>query len=325
MRHVFLSLFFSFFSSLCIAQNLVPNGSFELYDTCPSQALEFGVESWSRYRESADYFNTCANGELSHPCNLWGGCFSVPCNLFGCQESSTGNGYAGIFAFYTPDEYREIIGTTLSEPLTVGQTYYVSFKASPGWGRYFGVRWFSNKLGVKFSMNEYNLSNPPPIDNFAHVYSNDIISDTLIWTTISGSFVADAAYEYVMLGNFFNNENTDTLTNGIANYATYYYIDDVCVTTNPAGCNFTSSIKEAVSSNVMVYPNPATNTLYISYPDIPNPDISIFNTMGQSITVNATYGNGLFAIDTSRLPSGTFFLKIKSKSTTISKKIFINY
>lgn len=317
-----------FFKTIFCQINLVPNGSFEEYDTCPSQALEFGVESWSRYRESADYFNVCANSDtLSHPCNLWGGCFSVPCNVWGCQEPSTGNGYAGVVGFqiFNPI-YREIFGTQLIEALTVGQTYYVSFKASPGYGRYFGTKWFSNKLGVKFSINEYNLSNPPPIDNFAHLYTNDIISDTLNWTTISGTFIADAPYEYIMLGNFFDDEHTDTLNSGYnnPNYS-YYYIDDVCVTTNPAGCDFTSGIAEMAGNNVTVYPNPATNVLHISYLDASNPDISIFDITGKSVVANVKYGNGLFTVDTSSLPSGMYFLKIKEESTTITKKFIINH
>ncbi len=326
MQHALL-LFFSCCCSFCMAQNLVPNGSFELYDTCPSQALEFTVENWSRYRESADYFNTCANGESSYPCNLWGGCYSVPCNLLGCQEPATGNGYAGVVGFqiFNPI-YREVFGTQLIEPLTVGQTYYVSFKASPGWGRYGGVRWFSNKLGVKFSINGYDKSNPAPIDNFAHVYTNDIISDTLNWATISGTFVADTPYAYIMLGNFFDDANTDTLDpNGIWNTFSYYYIDDVCVTTNPAGCDFTSGIAEMAANNVTVYPNPVINVLYISYPGTSNPDISMFNMMGQSITANVTYSNGLFMVDTSSLPSGTYLLRVKSKSAIITKKFFINH
>lgn len=309
------------------AQNLVPNGSFEEYSSCPSLAIEFaGVDNWNRYRESADYYNVCANSDtLTHPCGLWGGCWSVPCNLYGCQESATGNGYAGVIGIqlFNPI-YREIFGTQLIEPLTVGQTYYVSFKASPGYGRYFDAKWFSNKLGLKFSMNEYSQSNPPAIDNFAHVYTNDIISDTLNWTTISDIFVADSSYEYIMLGNFFDDENTEFLDNGVMPNYSYYYIDDVCVTINPTGCDFTSGMAKKVVNNVTVYPNPATNVLYISYPYASNPDISIFNVLGKSVVSNLNYSNNLCTVDLGNLSSGTYFLKIKEHSTTITKKFFID-
>ena len=295
--------------------NLVPNGSFEEYSQCPGEVGELElVNHWTSFRGSSDYFNTCANSFAS-----------VPCNRFGCQDPATGNGYAGVYTFYpnTPI-YREIIGTQLREVLTIGQAYYVSFKASPGYGAYFDTKWFSNKLGLKFSMNEYDINNPAPIDNFAHIYSDDIISDTLIWTTVSGYFVADTSYAYIMLGNFFDNMNTDTLTNDIVNYASYYYIDDVCVTTNYEGCNFTNNIEETTISNVTVYPIPAINTLYISYSAVSNPDISIFDIMGRNILADIMYSNDLVSIDVSKLVPGTYLLNIKDNLITISKKFFIN-
>ncbi|HPF90129.1 MAG: hypothetical protein H6592_04535 [Flavobacteriales bacterium] len=48
----------------CEAQNLVPNPSFELTDTCPNTCC-FNVGDrplyWNRWDQSPDYFNACAD------------------------------------------------------------------------------------------------------------------------------------------------------------------------------------------------------------------------------------------------------------------------
>ncbi|MBK7100692.1 MAG: hypothetical protein IPH63_02655 [Flavobacteriales bacterium] len=41
--------------------------------------------------------------------------------------------------------------------------------------------------------------------NYARVYFPQILADTVDWTLVSGSFVADSAYRYVMVGNHFSN------------------------------------------------------------------------------------------------------------------------
>ena len=70
----------------------------------------------------------------------------------------------------------------------------------------------SNKLGAKFSTVSYSYSNPIQINNFAHVYSDSVIKDTTSWTLIKGEFTADSAYQYISIGNFFDDINTDTIT-----------------------------------------------------------------------------------------------------------------
>src|SRR5690606_1183313 len=107
-------------------ENLVPNPSFEQYDSCPRMVGgydDFYVSQWQKCNGTPDYINRCATETTL---------VSVPCNAWGCQEPATGNGYVGVIGLgpSSVETYREIVGTQLTEPLTVGQTYYVSFKAS---------------------------------------------------------------------------------------------------------------------------------------------------------------------------------------------------
>lgn len=66
---------------------------------------------------------------------------------------------------------------------------------------------------------------------------NQAFSDTTQWTQIQGCFTANGGEQYITIGNFNYNVNTDTLyvgtnnpdpnyTNPLYDYS-YYYIDDV--------------------------------------------------------------------------------------------------
>lgn len=216
---ILLPLFISVImhSILLAQQNLVPNPGFELYDTCPFSISQVHfATSWSMYANATpDYFNSC---------DLAGG-QSVPANGFGYQPAFDGNAYCGFFCFGS-NNYREIIGAQLLSPLVVGKKYFVSLRvcAAP----IPGSEVMCNGIGVKFLSSAYNISNPVPINNSSHVYCDTIITDSVKWTTISGYFVADAPYEYIALGNFFADGNTDTI--GYPSIQGYYFVDGVSVT-----------------------------------------------------------------------------------------------
>lgn len=307
--------------------NLVPNPSFEEYSECPSVFLITGLDGWSSYRGTPDYYNSCAEGDLS-----------TPCNLSGCQNPATGEGYIGLYAFSTGtymdgSPFREIVGSQLLEPLIVGQTYYVSFKASTVYGGYFVNNCFSDKLGVKFSMTPYSYDYDNPqlsatVDNFSHIYSNEIIADTNNWIGISGSFVADMPYQYVMLGNFFDNENTDTilLSEAISVVKSYYFIDDICVTTDSQGCDFASNIVEISKDKLNIYPNPTSEFLYIDCQNFEstNTEIKLLTLLGNELKVSFSQNSNLITINVSDLSSGIYIVKIKSLSgKIISQKVTI--
>ncbi len=222
MKFFFTILFF------CIvftgtAQNLVPNPSFEDTVACPDWISQVErAAGWSQFRPTADYFNSCSNSV-----------YTVPYSL-GYQCASTGNAYCGIWCYNsTLSNLREYIGRQLSTPLIIGQKYYITIRFNLSNGANCAV----NKQGVLFSTVEYNNSNWAPITNFAHIYSTTIISDTLNWTNISGSFIADSAYQYIIIGSFFDDNNVDTFKiNSSNNCISYYYIDDVCISADSLTC-----------------------------------------------------------------------------------------
>ncbi|MDT8411520.1 MAG: hypothetical protein RQ875_03575 [Vicingaceae bacterium] len=178
--------------------NLVPNFDFEQYSSCPTGQDQIHLATgWSKYNPisfTPDYYNACA------PSNGFG----VPQSLSLYQEDNRGcSAYAGLVT-WNNNGNRELIGSQLSQPLVVGQKYFMSFKTVMGGGT-IGGNYFespSNNIGLKFSTVLYSTSNPAPINNFAHLRSMNIITDTANWILITGSFIVDSTYNYVMLGNF---------------------------------------------------------------------------------------------------------------------------
>ena len=176
-------------------QNLVPNPSFEDTVSCPDNFNQVArCLGWSVSKDSPDYF---------HSCDTQGFGVSIPLNAFGYQQAATGNAYCGFYTFNSPATYREIIGTQLTSALNIAEKYYISFKVSLGDPVFNLLDCASNKIGALFSTVPYSLANPAPINNFSHVYSASVIVDSINWVTISGSFVADSAYQYIHLGCFF--------------------------------------------------------------------------------------------------------------------------
>jgi hypothetical protein len=240
----------------CEAQNLVPNPSFELKDTCP-YAIGF-LEGdrpldWFPWDQSPDYFNACVPGTGVD--SLVG----VPWNGFTWQYAKDGDAYVGMTCF-EPNDFRELVGAPLLEPMVIGQTYYVSFWVNLATqGSYWWTRWACNNQGILFTTQEHiwsgNTGEGPEFQprNQAAVYHPTILTDTAGWTLVSGSFVADSAYRYVVLGNFFDNAHTDTVQFVPGpSLAAYYLYDAICVSPTPGQCPESTTVQELEASRIGV-------------------------------------------------------------------------
>jgi hypothetical protein len=207
-----------------LAQNLVMNWSFEDYVNCPEGRMD-SLVGWYLVRYSPDCFNGC-DPPIA---------FNAPLNILGFQEAFHGGDYSGELCFGSFDtdvfyDNNELMAGTLVSNLVPGMSYDISFKAcladeSPI---------ASNNLGLRFWTHiPYELDYPTLLDNFAHIYSTEFISDSINWTTISGSFIADSSYTHLTIGNHFNNANTDTLNLSPGWNGAYYYFDAVSVVPTP--------------------------------------------------------------------------------------------
>lgn len=256
----------------CFSQNLVPNPSFEESDTCqlglgfrfPEQGPHHWFSSWG----TPDHLQSCLP---------YGAANGIPFNAWTFQEPLEGESCVGMFTYHQNglDQQREWVVVELLEPLEVGQTYYGSFYANAGFGGNLQnpqVWLGSGNASMLFTMQaaQWDFSSPnPTYPNRAHIIRPDILADTVTWTLVSGSFVADSAYRFVMLGNFFSNALTDTMhfadPNSVFWWAPrgYTLFDQVCVSAAPDGCDMANGVEQEVTGEVMLFPNPAAGELWI--------------------------------------------------------------
>jgi len=265
---------------------------------------------WSKYSaaiSTPDYYNACV------PSNGWG---DVPKTAYHYQPDHRNcNAYMALVTWYfNTVNYREQIGIQLTQPLTIGQKYFVSFYTVMV-GATDGIEYYespSNNIGLRLTTLSYNGVNPAPIDNFAHIRSVAVISDTVNWTRISSSIVADSAYNYVMLGSFYDDNNTDTTTLNCGtcfNWYSYYLIDDVCVSTDSILCNggtdtipCTTSIRELnTNQRINVYPNPTTGKFTVQGA---TGEIEVYDLFGRKVLATKET-----EIDMSTFSRGIYFIK----------------
>jgi len=304
------------------AQNLVPNPRFELHDTCPEI---FGFTSkplyWNRWDQSPDYFHACA-GNLGGIDTL----LDVPWNGFTWQYAYDGDGYVGSGCFLV-DDFHELVGAELIQPLVVGQTYYASFYTNLATeGSYWEARWACNNQGLLFTMNEHiwqlTTGAGPEfvVRNYAHVNNTTVITDTMNWTLVSGSFIADSAYRYVVIGNFFADAFTDTVhLSANPSIAAYYLFDAVCVSSDPNGCPMATSILDYNNVTQHVYVDQASGQLVIGGIQA-NSAYGLFDMSGRLFN-QGEVNSGMISI--ADLPLGVYTLVIKLNNGESIREKFV--
>ncbi|MEO5571974.1 MAG: T9SS type A sorting domain-containing protein [Bacteroidia bacterium] len=318
MKKIFTLILF-LLSQVSFAQvNLVPNPSFESYSLCPTGADEIDkAVGWSSSRNSPDYYNACATSIST---------VSIPFNIFGYQYPASGNAYAGFWA-KNANNYREYFGVQLISNLQIGTKYYVSIKVSlspnPVFSRYCGV----NKIGALFSTVYYNtFNNPAPLNNYSQAYTDSIITDTLNWVIIKESFVADSAYSFINIGNFFKDSLTDSIQI-IGNICeAYYYVDDICVSTDSIyAYNYTwtgfNEIK--AEESIKYYPNPFKDYITIDNNGNNIKSIELYDIYGQPIRTEKLNHAEHYRWNLKNIPPGIYNLIMQNKNLNTINKIII--
>lgn len=322
LAYIFFALLINAFESK--SQNLVPNPSFEDYTTCPNDVgLIDSAVGWTVFGScepwgpgTPDYYNTCANPHQYPDSFVY-----IPLNWCGYQQPASGNAYAGLVCYaITVANCREIIGCHLIEPLEIGKTYSVSLKANCSFGGYEANYVASNGLGVKFTMNAYSNDNPVPIDNNPAIYSPLVITDTMNWTNIEGTFVADSAYEYLAIGNFIQDSNLDTIHLGSFIFRSYYYIDDVSVVPQ-----YADAINNPSQIELDIVNNPVSDWLNIVYQSPEDALFELFDINGHRVAAMSLYHyfkNRL--LNVSSLPAGVYLGTVTENGKRVwSEKVVV--
>ena len=256
-------------SPRCEAQNLVPNHSFEVPDSCPGThtflALGEGPLQWFSGGGTPDYYQSCVP-----PPNE----ASVPLHDYAYQYPQDGENYIGLITYeVNSGGIREYAMVQLTTPLVAGQTYTVSFYANAAWNgtdsMYPQMNLASSHVGALFTTQPrpWTGFDPWPLaTGSAQVFHPWIIADTVNWTLVSGSFVADSAYQFLMVGNHYDNTITDTISLGpsIQLPRAYTLVDNVCVSASIGACSSVNGVTFASDSEVLVFPNPVLDELAVN-------------------------------------------------------------
>ncbi|WP_343635774.1 gliding motility-associated C-terminal domain-containing protein [Fluviicola sp.] len=223
--------------------NLIYNGDFEEYSSCPQyesspfqnpKEIEKCIGWKAPTYGTSDYFNTCATNPT----------ISVPANALGIQNPYSGNGYlGGSFTNYGGgagnDGYSgimwwEYIQGQLISQLEENKIYKLSMEVSLA--EYSDL--MINEIGAYFS--DFPISSPNTaaltVNPQCVFYNSNHFGDTLNWQYVETIFIASGHERYVTIGNFRNDTSTDTLRRYdisptyVNPYVTYFYIDNVVLT-----------------------------------------------------------------------------------------------
>jgi hypothetical protein len=311
MRHYLLLLFLLITSVEVKAQNnLVPNPSFEDTSFCSMGCMNnFNqVANWFIAVATPDFANAscsnCAPPNFNHQSFIY---FQYPhsgSNYAHLAFEVDRRAYANI-AYH----YREIIGCKLNSDLEIGKRYLVSF--------YYNAYTFPNYLtcsndqGILFSTKKHDFTagdstfyygNNP---HFAHVSADSINRDTMNWTLFQKYFIADSAYEYLYLGNFYDSIHTlfDSRTIISGNF-----FDDISVILDTT---YHADGMEQQYERTNIYPNPVANELFVSA-NYAIKSIEIWSSLGFLIKVLEGYGKQACSNKLDDIPPGHYILIINS-------------
>ena len=214
------------------AQNLVPNGGFEILSECPAQSNLCNINL-------AQPWYSANNFGWPQVCNF---CGLYPCQLPLTNEGDiyqsysipfTGAGSA-IFIGQTPgiQNGRQYPQTPLDAALLPLGCYLVTFYVSC----FDYVNYGIGNIGALFtpqaieSDSTYGLI---PANPQVQIFNHTVILDTMNWVKVSGIFQAIGGEQYITIGNF--DDDAHTITQLIPGYSgpptfqSAYYLDDVSV------------------------------------------------------------------------------------------------
>lgn len=205
--------------------NIVPNPGFERFAAPPI--------GWS-YKGT--YFGQVVKywfSPTSSSPDVYGPGVSVPRDWaekgFGDQKPHSGKSMAGLTLYGCTNgkpHCREYLEIQLAEPLVPGQVYLVEF-----WTTHLQKSMQINNLGAYFTEKKETRVSDEPLQFDAQVKANQVIeAPNGKWVKISGQFKAVDEAGYLLLGNFSDDDATETKPGrtDAFNYA-YYYIDDILV------------------------------------------------------------------------------------------------
>ncbi|MEM8527406.1 MAG: OmpA family protein [Bacteroidota bacterium] len=224
MRFLLVSCFLFQIITFSTAQNLVPNPSFERVN----EITDRWMGTFSKFNRAMKFWNSPTQGSPDlfflkvkdkmipprkgydlKPYFPRSGKMMVGIKTYGCEGRVM--------------HCKEYLQIALKQPLKIGVEYYLEFYVNP---MYTGI--LSNNIGAAFSMKKVRqLYDEGLYEYEAKVNEEKTISYNGEWQKVSGKFIADSTYRYLMIGNFYKDNRTNVdITHADIGYG-YILIDDV--------------------------------------------------------------------------------------------------
>jgi gliding motility-associated-like protein len=310
---LFIATIFPFFT---LAQNLVPNPSFEEYksDTClivtNRQIFSDRIEKWTMPTEgTSDIYGYVFGDEQCaiHPTSTFP--FSI-----GSQSPRSGDLMAGIFT-YGDFNYREYHQVELQQPLEQGQRYiagmYVSLADS--------MPFAANNIGMLFSQTAINLDTNGIIEAFPNISNTKVINERNGWVLVSDTFRLAYDATHLLIGNFFSDETTavqrvrDTVSYFRIRSSSYYFIDDV----------FVEPLPDDLFIPTVFTPNGdgKNDTFFIEKLASDSWSLNIYNRWGKRVYFAPSYNNNW---DGGSLSPGIYFYELNHLRYSYSHRDWVS-
>ena len=217
--------------------NYVTNGGFDTLSNYNPIYVEYKAIGWSGV-DSIKY--------TAVPIHIY--CGTVPNSGVSYQFPKSGKGYMRVTTYCPncPVNFkRSNIKNRLKQTLIAGKTYCVKMYVNVLDNIYYGIDAFGFYFGDNtIDTIKYNSRLPltflnPQVQN----PTGNIITDTMNWTPITGTFVANGTEKFMVLANFKSDANTNIAisnTSVPSNAGSEFFIDNVsCIPTDlPAYAGF---------------------------------------------------------------------------------------
>lgn len=299
---------------ICYSQNFVPNGDFEQFYGCPGNLSQLdSAMFWINPSTGAnpvggtpDYYNQCAAAVSG---------VSVPNNEFGFQQAHSGVAYSGIYLWMNGgNNYREYIEVPLTTTLITNGCYHFEMYLNLG----DICRYTSDNIAVYFSDTLIeNINNWLPLPFVPQLNNSGNEPDTMSWILVEGNYVASGGENYLIIGNFNDDSNTDTtLVNNNApllGNSVYCYIDDVSLTLCTGIYQFINNF------DIKISPNPVANNLKVVISNEKLSEIFLYDIHGRKI-FEMKFKNSI-VLNIEGLKEGVYLYDIKNSGITKRGKV----
>lgn len=314
-----------FLAFLCLigntlAQNLVPNNSFEEYGFCPEYVLSphatlsAFIPPWKAASASPDYYNSCIINTSFDVITLTTPKTGNPV-IGGVIPAKTGNAFAGMFCANKNNDgtnSSENIQVRLKSTLIENQTYRVGMFVRPSKRHKIHISNFGILLTEKEVSPIFNCASDCRIKSIPQIRNpiDRIIGDTSQWVLVEGFYTAQGNENYLTIGNFDKEEDMKRVDSRyIDSYPTSYYLfDEVFVYPVEA------------TRIVNFYPNPFTDTAKLVFNRvIDEGKIEIYDVLGRLISQLHFLNKEEITISRNELAKGTYIIRAFNKDITLGR------